>query len=234
MQIGDMLYEGKAKKVFFTDDPQLFVIDFKDDATAFNGEKRGTIFGKGTLNNRISSFFFELLSRNGIVTHYVRRLSDTQMLVYGLDIIKIEVVVRNVAAGSLSKRLGLPEGTELEQPVVEFYYKDDSLGDPLINNYHAKVLGLATDEQLIRLAESGLEVNSILREHLATRGLELIDYKLEYGLHDGVLMLGDEISPDTCRLWDSASKEKLDKDRFRRDLGGVEEAYQEIAKRLGV
>lgn len=233
MEKREMLYEGKAKRVYKTDDPGLFVVEYKDDATAFNGQKKGSIANKGVLNNRISAFFFKLLEEAGINTHFVAQLSDTEMLVKTLDILKVEVVVRNVAAGSLSKRLGYPEGTVLSQTVVEFYYKDDELGDPLINNYHAKVLGVATDDQLERLASESLKVNEVLRKHLAKQKLDLIDFKLEFGIHDGAILLGDEISPDTCRFWDSETHEKLDKDRFRRDLGGVEEAYQEIARRLG-
>lgn len=229
---GKLIYEGKAKKVFTTANPDEYLVYFKDDATAFNGEKRGIISGKGELNNKISAFFFELLGRHGIPHHFVRLVSDREMLVKKLDILPIEVVARNVAAGSLAKRIGWEEGRTLPLPVVEFYYKNDALGDPLINSYHARAMGLATDEQLRQLEDYALRINAILSAYLREKKLALIDFKLEFGLHHGELLLGDEISPDTCRFWDTETKEKLDKDRFRRDLGGVEEAYQEIWRRL--
>ncbi len=230
--MGKMLYEGKAKKVFTTDNPDELLVYFKDDATAFNGVKKGTIQDKGVLNNRISSFFFELLGKHGIPHHFVRRLSDREMLVKKLDILAIEVVMRNIAAGSLAKRIGWEEGRKLPTPVVELYYKNDDLGDPLINEYHARAMGLANDEQLKAIQEYGLKINEILSNYLKAKKLELIDFKLEFGLHKGQLLLGDEISPDTCRFWDSETGQKLDKDRFRRDLGNVEEAYQEVLLRL--
>lgn len=230
--MGKMLYEGKAKKVFTTDNPDELLVYFKDDATAFNGVKKGTIQDKGVLNNRISSFFFELLGKHGIPHHFVRRLSDREMLVKKLDILAIEVVMRNIAAGSLAKRIGWEEGRKLPTPVVELYYKNDELGDPLINEYHARAMGLANDEQLKAIQEYGLKINEILSNYLKAKKLELIDFKLEFGLHKGQLLLGDEISPDTCRFWDSETGQKLDKDRFRRDLGNVEEAYQEVLLRL--
>jgi phosphoribosylaminoimidazole-succinocarboxamide synthase len=226
------IYEGKAKQVFTTANPDELVVYFKDDATAFNGEKKGTIINKGVLNNKISTFFFELLSKHGIPHHFVRLLSDREMLVKRLDILKVEVVVRNITAGSLAKRIGWEEGKKLSRPVLEMYYKNDELGDPLINEYHIYAMGLAQPEQVAKMAEYALKINSILGEYLKDKKLELIDFKLEFGLHNGELLLGDEISPDTCRFWDSETGEKLDKDRFRRDLGNVEEAYHEILFRL--
>ena len=228
----DMLYEGKAKKVYKTSDPDLFVIEYKDDATAGNGAKKGTIMGKGELNTKISAIFFELLAREGIQSHFVETLSDTEQLVKSLKIIPVEVVVRNIAAGSFSKRLGLDEGIILKTPILEWYYKDDALGDPMINNCHIAALGLATPEQMQEIAAITLKVNQVLLKYLSERNIDLVDFKLEFGLHNGEVMLGDEISPDTCRFWDSATKMKLDKDRFRRDLGGVEDAYKEILHRL--
>ncbi|GHS98817.1 phosphoribosylaminoimidazole-succinocarboxamide synthase [Synergistales bacterium] len=228
-----MLYEGKAKKVFTTDNMDEYRVYFKDDATAFNGEKKGTIQSKGVLNNSISSFFFELLQSKGINTHFVKKLNERDMLVKKLTIVPIEVVVRNIAAGSLAKRLGWEEGRKLKKPVVEFYYKSDELGDPLINRSHVAALDIATPDQLDELEGVSLKINSALSEFLTEKNILLVDFKLEYGLHKGALLLGDEISPDTCRFWDASTNEKLDKDRFRRDLGNVEEAYQEIWKRIG-
>jgi phosphoribosylaminoimidazole-succinocarboxamide synthase len=226
------LYEGKAKKVYATDNPDEFLVYYKDDATAFNGVKKGTILNKGVLNNKISAFFFELLSKHGIPNHFVKLVSDREMLVKKLDILAIEVVTRNIAAGSLAKRIGWEEGRKLPMPVVELYYKNDDLGDPLINEYHARAMGLANDEQLKAIQELGLKINAILSAYLKEKKLELIDFKLEFGMHNGQLLLGDEISPDTCRFWDSETGQKLDKDRFRRDLGDVEEAYKEVLYRL--
>ncbi|MDR1657666.1 MAG: phosphoribosylaminoimidazolesuccinocarboxamide synthase [Deltaproteobacteria bacterium] len=227
-----LLYEGKAKKIYETDNPYEVLVWYKDDATAFNGAKKGQIHSKGLLNNAISTLFFELLDSNGIKSHFIRKIDDRSMLVKKLKIIQIEVVVRNIAAGSLSQRLGLPEGRVLPKPVVEFYYKDDALGDPLINDYHIAVLGLATPDELTFLAQLGLKINSILSEHLLARKVKLVDFKLEFGKSDQEILLGDEISPDTCRFWDADTDQKLDKDRFRRDLGDVEEAYQEMFNRL--
>jgi len=232
MQKGEFLYEGKAKKIYATDQPGLVWIEYKDDATAFNGLKRGTIGGKGELNNKISAFFFKLLADRGIESHFVQLLSDNEQLVKQVEIVPLEVVVRNIAAGSLAKRLGLEEGTSLQQPVVELYYKNDDLGDPLINYYHALALGLATREEMLYMEEMGLKINSILQEYLRDKDIILVDFKLEFGRVDGKIILADEISPDTCRFWDTHTREKLDKDRFRRDLGGVEEAYQEVYRRL--
>ena len=226
------IYEGKAKQMFTTENPDELIVYYKDDATAFNGEKKGTILDKGVFNNKISSFFFELLGKHGIPHHFIRRLSDREMLVKRLDILKVEVVVRNIAAGSLAKRIGWEEGRKLSRPVLEMYYKNDELGDPLINDYHIYAMGLAQPEQVAKMAEYALKINAILTEYLRTKKIELIDFKLEFGVHKGEVLLGDEISPDTCRFWDSETGEKLDKDRFRRDLGNVEEAYKEVLFRL--
>lgn len=229
-----MLYEGKAKKIYHTNDPGLYWVEYKDAATAFNGEKKGTIAGKGELNNRISAIFFEMLKEKGVENHFVRTLSATEQLVRKVEIIPLEVVVRNIAAGTLAKRLGMEEGFDLPFPVVEIYYKNDDLGDPLINDSHVRVLQLAADEELQQMREMGLKINHILMEYMKERGILLVDFKLEFGrAGDGQLLLADEISPDTCRFWDASTREKLDKDRFRRDLGNVEEAYREILKRLG-
>ena len=226
------MYEGKAKQVFATENPDELLVYFKDDATAFNGEKKGTIGNKGVLNNKISTFFFNLLSEKGIPHHFIKMLSDREMLVKKLAILPVEVVVRNIAAGSLAKRIGWEEGRKLPSTVVELYYKDDALGDPLINNYHIKALGLATPEQVELIEKYALQINEILSAFLKDKKIELIDFKLEFGVHKGEVILGDEISPDTCRFWDSETSQKLDKDRFRRDLGNVEEAYQEVLHRL--
>ncbi|GAA4725513.1 phosphoribosylaminoimidazolesuccinocarboxamide synthase [Brevibacillus fulvus] len=234
MEKQELLYEGKAKKIFRTSDPDKYWVAYKDDATAFNGEKKGTIAGKGTLNNRITSIFFRLLKNRGIDNHFLEELSANEQLVRKVDIIPLEVVVRNLAAGSLAKRLGMAEGTALPRPVVEFYYKDDALGDPLVNHSHIKVLEIATSAELAELEQKGLEINEILKAYLAERNVLLVDFKLEFGrTEDGRILLADEISPDTCRFWDAKTKEKLDKDRFRRDLGNVEQAYQEMLHRLG-
>lgn len=226
------LYEGKAKKVYATESPDEYLVYYKDDATAFNGIKKGTILNKGVLNNKISAFFFNLLGQHGIPHHFVRQISDREMIVKKLDIMLIEVVVRNIAAGSLAKRIGWEEGRKMPTTVLELYYKNDDLGDPLINEYHVKALGLATPEQVKAIEEYALKINEILGSFLKTKKLELIDFKLEFGLHNGQILLGDEISPDTCRFWDTETGEKLDKDRFRRDLGNVEEAYVEVLQRL--
>ncbi|MBP2638090.1 MAG: purC [Firmicutes bacterium] len=226
------MYEGKAKQVFATDNADELLVYFKDDATAFNGEKRGTIGNKGVLNNKISVFFFNLLGEKGIPHHFIKMLSDREMLVKKLDILPVEVVVRNIAAGSLAKRIGWEEGRKLPSTVVELYYKNDDLGDPLINDYHIAAMGLATAEQVEIMEKYALKINEILSAFLKDKKIELIDFKLEFGVHKGEVLLGDEISPDTCRFWDTETKQKLDKDRFRRDLGNVEEAYQEVWRRL--
>jgi phosphoribosylaminoimidazole-succinocarboxamide synthase len=227
------LYEGKAKIVYATSDKDLVIQHFKDDATAFNALKRGTIEGKGVVNNKMSSTLFELLGKKGISTHWVARLNDRDMLVKKLDIVKVEVVVRNVYAGSLAKRLGVEEGVPLKSPILEFYYKDDALGDPLVNEYHIAALKLATPRELKQIADLALKVNKVLKPFFDRKGVILVDFKLEFGRHKGKIILGDEISPDTCRFWDKKTREKLDKDRFRRDLGNVEGAYQEMLKRVG-
>lgn len=232
VKVLEQIYEGKAKKVYKTDDPKIFRVYYKDDATAFNGLKKGQIVDKGQYNNQISAIFFELLTKKGVPNHFISTDGERGMFVKSLEIILVEVVVRNIVAGSLAKRIGKPEGTKLPFPILEFYYKDDELGDPMINNYHIKAMGLATENEMKVIEEISLKVNQILLEHLAPLGIELVDFKLEFGRHDGEVLLGDEISPDTCRFWDTATQEKLDKDRFRRDLGKVEEAYREVLRRL--
>ena len=229
-----MIYEGKAKQIFTTQNEDELLVYFKDDATAFNGLKKGTITNKGELNNKISSFFFELLNEHEIPNHFVKQVDNRSMLVKTLKIIPIEVVVRNIAAGSLAKRLGWEEGIELPAPVIELYYKNDDLGDPIINYYHINTLNIATKEHVTKLEEYALKINTVLKDFLKSKNIDLVDFKLEFGIHKGEVILGDEISPDTCRFWDSTTKEKLDKDRFRRDLGNVEDAYQEILNRLTV
>ncbi len=227
------LYEGKAKKVFATDDPTLVIVEYKDDATAFNGLKKGTIAGKGVINNRMTNYLMRMLEKNGVPTHFVEELSDRETLVKRVHIVPLEVIVRNVAAGSLSKRLGLAEGTRLSRVVLEYCYKDDELGDPMVNEYHIAAMGWADDATMKRIAELAMKINDLLCRYFKGINVDLIDFKLEFGITaDGQLVLADEISPDTCRFWDSTTHEKLDKDRFRRDLGGVEEAYQEISTRL--
>ncbi|MDR3050702.1 MAG: phosphoribosylaminoimidazolesuccinocarboxamide synthase [Oscillospiraceae bacterium] len=232
MQQGDMMYEGKAKQVFATDDPTLAIIHYKDDATAFNGLKKGTIIGKGVVNNLVSNHLFGVLAQHGIESHFVRQLNERDTLVRRVAIVPVEVIVRNIAAGSLSKRIGYPEGTRLRSTVLEYCYKDDELGDPMINDTHIAAMGLATKEEMDQIAALALKVNDILTAYLARLNLSLIDFKLEFGRFEGRIVLADEISPDTCRFWDARTNEKLDKDRFRRDLGDVEEAYQEILRRL--
>jgi phosphoribosylaminoimidazole-succinocarboxamide synthase len=228
----EMFYEGKAKKLYSTPDPDLVVVYFKDDATAFNAKKRGTIEQKGAINNRISELFFNLLERSGVPTHFVRRLNDREMLCKRVEIIPVETVVRNIVAGSMAKRLGREEGEALPHPVVEYYYKCDALDDPLIIADHAIVFGWATAEELRKIDELALKVNRVLKEFLDQRGILLVDAKFEFGRFHGEIILADEICPDTCRFWDKATRQKLDKDRFRRDLGGIEEAYQEMLRRV--
>lgn len=228
----ELRYEGKAKRVYNTDQDEYFWVAYKDDATAFNGEKKGQIVDKGLVNNQLSALFFEELERGGIPTHFVRLLSDRDMLVRRLDMIPLEVVVRNIVAGSLSKRLGVEEGFVLPKPVVELYYKDDELGDPLVNESHVDAMGWASSDVAREIQAMGLKVNELLQTILVKAGIELIDFKLEFGVREGKVYLGDEISPDTCRYWDIETREKLDKDRFRRDLGKVEEAYQEVYRRV--
>lgn len=233
MQKLEQLYEGKAKKVFKTDDPEVLMVDYKDDATAFNGEKKGTIQSKGIINNRVTNHLMKMLEAEGIPTHLIEEISDRETLVKKVSIVPLEVIIRNVAAGSFSKRYGVEEGKELLSPTLEFSYKNDDLGDPLINSYHVLALGLATQEDIDTIAKYAFKVNEILKAYLLELGIKLIDFKLEFGkTSDGTIVLADEISPDTCRFWDKDTNEKLDKDRFRRDMGGVEDAYEEIMKRL--
>ena len=233
MEKKEQLYEGKAKKVYATDDPELLIVEYKDDATAFNGLKKGTIQGKGVINNQMSNRLMAKLEKSGVPTHYVQELSQRETLVKKVQIVPLEVIVRNISAGSFSKRYGVEEGIVFEQPTIEFSYKNDELGDPLLNTYHALALKLATPEEITTIEEYSFRVNAFLKAFWNSCGVTLVDFKLEFGrLSDGTIVLADEISPDTCRLWDSKTGEKLDKDRFRRDLGGVEEAYAEIMRRL--
>ncbi len=229
----EQLYEGKAKKVFATNDPDLVIVDYKDDATAFNGEKKGTISGKGVINNRMTNFMFKMLEKEGVPTHLVEEISDRETIVKKVSIVPLEVIIRNVAAGSFSKRMGVEEGKQLLCPILEYSYKNDDLGDPFINDYYALALGIATKEELDTIAKYAFKVNEFMVKFFKGLNIDLIDFKIEFGkTSDGQIILADEISPDTCRFWDSTTHEKLDKDRFRRDMGGVEEAYQEIMKRL--
>ncbi|HOW23838.1 MAG TPA: phosphoribosylaminoimidazolesuccinocarboxamide synthase [Sedimentibacter sp.] len=228
----EMIYEGKAKKVYKTDDEKKYIIEYKDDATAFNGEKRGTIVGKGVVNNKMSAALFTLLEKEGVPTHHIELLSERESLVKAVKILPLEVIVRNVAAGSLAKRLGLEEGVEMKETVLEFSYKNDELGDPMVNDYHIKAMGFATDEQLETVKKYAHKANEVLKKFFLEINIKLIDFKLEFGLYDIDLVLADEISPDTCRLWDADTNKKLDKDRFRRDMGGVEEVYQEVLTRI--
>lgn len=229
----EQLYEGKAKKVFKTDDPNCYIVDYKDDATAFNGEKKGTILGKGLINNRVTNFLMQKLEKEGIPTHFVQEISERETVVKKVEIVPLEVIIRNIAAGSFSKRFGVEEGVVLKQPSLEYSYKNDDLGDPLINDYHILALGLATQEELDTIARYAFKVNEVLKAYFLTLDIELVDFKLEFGkLADGTIVLADEISPDTCRFWDVHTHEKLDKDRFRRNMGGEVEAYQEIMRRL--
>ena len=228
----DMLYEGKAKKVYKTDLDGMYLIEYKDDATAFNAQKRGSIHDKGIVNNKMTSIIFTMLEENGIPTHFEKMIDDRHQLVKAVEIYPLEVIVRNVAAGSMSKRLGIPEGQALEHIVLEFSYKNDELGDPLINDDHALAMGLATEEEIAQIKAYTLRINELLKEFFLKSGLKLIDFKIEFGKYDGKPILADEISPDTCRLWDVETNEKMDKDRFRRDLGNVEETYQEVLSRI--
>ena len=228
-----MLYEGKAKKVFETDNPDLLIVEYKDDATAFDGKKKGTIANKGVVNNRMTNILMQLLEKEGIPTHYVKEISDRETVVKKVSIIPLEVIVRNIAAGSFSKRFGVEEGTPLKQPSLEYSYKNDALGDPMINDYHIVALGLATKDELGTVSEYAFKINDILKSHFIKLNIQLVDFKLEFGkTADGDIVLADEISPDTCRFWDVSTGEKLDKDRFRRDLGGESEAYREVFRRL--
>lgn len=230
----DLLYEGKAKKVYKTENPDVLIVDYKDDATAFNGEKKGTITGKGVINNRMSNYVMQVLEKEGVPTHLVEELSDRETAVKKVEIVPLEVIVRNVAAGSFSKKLGIEEGRKLLCPTLEFSYKDDELGDPMINDYYAIAIGAATREEIDVITSYAFKVNEVLTSFFREAGIELIDFKIEFGRCKGQIILADEISPDTCRLWDIKTREKLDKDRFRRDMGNVEGAYQEVFKRLGL
>jgi phosphoribosylaminoimidazole-succinocarboxamide synthase len=226
------IYEGKAKKLFETEDPDLLIQEFKDDATAFDATKRGTIVNKGVINNKLSEKIFGLLDKKGVPTHFVKRLNDRDMLVKRVKIVPIEVTIRNVVAGGMAKLLGLEEGIILKEPVLEYHFKEDKLHDPLINEYHVRALGIATDKELETIDQYSFKVNDELKKFFSSKGLILVDFKLEFGRYKGSIILADEISPDTCRLWDEKTKEKLDKDRFRRDMGNVEEAYQEVLRRV--
>ena len=233
MEKKEQLYEGKAKKVFATDDPNLVIVSYKDDATAFNGEKKGTIAGKGAINNVMSNHMFQLLEQQGVPTHFVEQLSDRETVVKKVSIVPLEVIVRNISAGSFAKRYGVKEGIVFDEPTFELSYKNDDLGDPLMNDYHAIALKLATREEIELIKSMTFKVNEVMKQYFDTLNVTLVDFKLEFGkTADGQIVLADEISPDTCRLWDKSTGEKLDKDRFRRDMGGVEEAYQEIMKRV--
>ena len=233
MEKREQLYEGKAKKVYATDDPELLIVSYKDDATAFNGLKKGTIAGKGVINNKMSNRLMERLEKEGVPTHYVKELNDRETLVKKVSIVPLEVIIRNISAGSFAKRYGVEEGIVFDHPTIEFSYKNDELGDPLLNTEHALALKLATPEEIEKIRDYSFRVDKFLQEFWKSCGVTLVDFKLEFGrLSDGTIVLADEISPDTCRLWDSKTGEKLDKDRFRRDLGGVEEAYAEIMSRL--
>lgn len=233
MEKKEQLYEGKAKKVYATEDPNLVIVSYKDDATAFNGLKKGTISGKGVVNNRMTNYMFRLLEKAGVPTHYVEELNDRETVVKKVSIVPLEVIVRNVAAGSFSKRMGVEEGTALKCPILEFSYKNDDLGDPFINDYYALALGLATKEEIDLIAKYTFMINDFMIDFFKKLNIDLIDFKIEFGkTPDGKIILADEISPDTCRFWDSTTHEKLDKDRFRRDMGGVEDAYAEMMKRV--
>ena len=232
--MGELLYEGKAKQVYLTEDPTVVMVHYKDDATAQNGLKRGTIAGKGVINNRMSNYLFQFLEQHGVPTHFIRECNERDTLVRRVEIVPLEVIVRNIAAGSLAERLGLPEGAILPSTVLEFCYKNDALGDPMVNRYHIRAINLATDAELDTICSLALQVNTLLQQRLEQANLTLVDFKLEFGRYNGGILLADEISPDTCRLWDTNTHEKLDKDRFRRDLGHTEEAYAEVMHRLGL
>ena len=233
MEKKEQLYEGKAKKVFATDRPDVVLVSYKDDATAFNGLKKGTIEGKGVINNKMSNFLMKMLEKDGIPTHYIEEINDRETLVKKVRIVPLEVIVRNVVAGSLVKRVGAPEGTPLRRPILEYCYKDDALGDPMVNESHILAMGWADEDTVRKIETYALRINELLSAYFKGIQISLIDFKLEFGItEDGQLVLADEISPDTCRFWDSDTHEKLDKDRFRRDLGGVEEAYNEVMRRL--
>ena len=230
----DLLYEGKAKKVFTTGDPDVLIVDYKDDATAFNGIKKGTIVGKGAINNRMTNHIFRLLEAEGVPTHLVKELSDRETAVQKVEIVPLEVIIRNYSAGSFAKKMGMEEGIKFKRPTLEFSYKNDDLGDPFINQYYALSLELATEEEIEAITKYAFQVNEVMCRYFDSLGIDLIDFKLEFGRFKGQIILADEVSPDTCRLWDKETHEKLDKDRFRRDMGNVEDAYQEVFRRLGI
>ena len=233
MQKTEMLYEGKAKKVYATENPELYIVSYKDDATAFNGLKKGTIAGKGVINNRVTNYMMQMLEKNGVPTHFVEEISNSETVVKKVQIVPLEVIIRNISAGSFSKRYGVDEGIVFEQPTIEFSYKNDDLGDPLINEYHALALKLATREEIDTIKALAFRTNELMKDFFKKINVDLVDFKLEFGrLSDGTIVLADEISPDTCRFWESRTHEKLDKDRFRRDLGNVEDAYQEMMRRI--
>lgn len=233
MEKTTQLYEGKAKKVFATNDPDLVIVSYKDDATALDGLKKGTITGKGVINNRMSNYLCRLLEKHGVPTHFVEELNDRETVVKKVSIVPLEVIIRNISAGSFAKRYGVDEGIVFAEPTIEFSYKNDDLHDPLINSYHALALGLATKKEIEEIKAMAFKINDILKEYFLSLNVKLVDFKLEFGrLKDGTIVLADEISPDTCRFWDADTDEKLDKDRFRRDMGGVEDAYNEMMKRV--
>ena len=233
MEKREQLYEGKAKKVFLTDDPEMLIVSYKDDATAFNGLKKGTIVGKGVVNNKVTNHLMQLLEQEGVPTHFVEELSDRDTVVKHVSIVPLEVIIRNISAGSFAKRFGVEEGIVFDEPTIEFSYKNDDLGDPLMNAYHARALKLATAEEIETIKAMAFKVNEVLKAFFKAVNVDLVDFKLEFGrLNDGTIVLADEISPDTCRFWDSTTHEKLDKDRFRRDLGNVEDAYSEMMRRI--
>ena len=234
MEKKDMLYEGKAKKVYTTEDPDVLIVSYKDDATAFNGQKKGTIVGKGAINNRMTNYLFKKLEEQGVPTHLIEELNDRETAVKKVEIVPLEVIIRNFSAGSFAKKMGMEEGIKFKQPTLEFSYKNDDLGDPFINKYYALALDLATEEEINAIEKYAFIVNDVMREYFDSLGIELIDFKIEFGRYHGQIILADEVSPDTCRLWDKETHEKLDKDRFRRDLGNVEDAYQEVFRRLGI
>ena len=230
----ELLYEGKAKKVYTTEDPDVLIVDYKDDATAFDGQKKGTIVGKGAINNRMTNHIFKLFEKDGIPTHYIEELSDRETAVKKVEIIPLEVIIRNITAGSFAKKMGMEEGIVLKRPTLEFSYKNDDLHDPFINRYYALALDLATEEDINTIEKYAFQVNEIMKQYFGSLGIDLVDFKIEFGRYKGQVILADEVSPDTCRLWDKETHEKLDKDRFRRDMGNVEDAYNEVFRRLGI
>lgn len=234
MEKKELLYEGKAKKVFTTEDSDVLIVSYKDDATAFNGQKKGTIVGKGAINNRMTNYIFKKLEEKGVPTHFIEELNDRETAVKKVEIVPLEVIIRNFSAGSFAKKMGMEEGIKFSRPTLEFSYKNDDLGDPFINKYYALALDLATEEEIDAITRYAFQVNEVMQEYFSSLNIELIDFKIEFGRYHGQIILADEVSPDTCRLWDKDTHEKLDKDRFRRDLGNVEDAYQEVFRRLGI